>query len=106
MRVTIANRRRILLYRVCGNARVHVAEPSEWLDFAALAGTDKGAQHRRRLAALVAAEERPAAALRPNRHAVHETLTLIQLLRGDAVSLTHGFHGEVERVTACLGVLR
>ena len=48
--------------RVRRDAREHVAEPGKRLDAAPLAGSDEAPQHRRRLAAGVAAEERPFAA--------------------------------------------
>ena len=47
---------------VCRDAREHVAEPGKRLDAAPLAGSDEASQHRRRLAAAVAAKEWPVAA--------------------------------------------
>jgi len=49
--------------RVRRDAREHISEPGKRLNAAPFAGSDKASQHRRRsLAALVAAEEGPAAA--------------------------------------------
>ena len=58
------------------DAREHVAEPGKRLDAAPLAGSDGASQHRRRLAAPVAAKEGPVApsqrdiAVGPSRGAV------------------------------------
>ena len=47
--------------RVLRDAREHITEPGEWLHGIALAHRDEAQQHGRRLAASVAAEERPVA---------------------------------------------
>ena len=48
--------------RMGGNPREHVLEPGERFDGVPLAGCHETPQHRRRLAALVAAKEGPVAA--------------------------------------------
>ena len=53
--------------RMRSDSREHIAEPTKRLDRVPLARRDEGQQHSRRLAALVAAEERPVAP--PNRYA-------------------------------------
>ncbi len=44
------------------DTREDIAEPGEWFDAAPLAGSNEASQHRRRLAAGVAAKECPVAA--------------------------------------------
>jgi len=50
------------LSRVLRDAREHIAKPGKRLDAGSLAGSDEASQHRRRLAATVAAEKCPVAA--------------------------------------------
>src|SRR5262245_30990010 len=50
------------IHGMYSNAREHIAEPGERLDAATFAASDEAHQHGRRLAAFVAAEERPVAA--------------------------------------------
>ena len=47
-----------LIDRVIGNAAKNIAKPGKWVNLHQFAGSDKAGQHRRRLAALVAAEKR------------------------------------------------
>ena len=56
-----------LVDRMGSDSREHIAEPGKWLDRVPLARRDEAQQHGRRLAAMVAAEERPVAT--PNRYA-------------------------------------